>query len=285
MKSYNIIGYTIIFLNIIAAGLFAPTGWSFIAGAVVGFAFLLYIWFLGGLYASNILHMGIAHKTLHFKHWFVKSVTVFFSLTGIYINPTTWVNRHRHHHAFSDHEGDPNKLDEDGFWKTLYLCFFPYECKTDMAKDDVLKSPTMRVASSSYFSVISQITSYSLLWLAFGEFLFALVLWINVRIFALWVNMLQNFWTHDKRYGSRRYPDEDDNAMNLTDWLPVTATFSACLQNNHHHSPGFLRNSHDTAEFDFGFQSVRVMNRIGLVDASLSGIKMPKDAPLNEVGF
>lgn len=285
MKSYNIIGYAIIFLNIIAAGFFAPTGWSFAAGAIVGFAYLIFIWFVGGIYASNILHMGIAHKTMHFKDWFVKSITVFFSLTGIYINPTTWVNRHRHHHAFSDHEGDPNKLDVDGFWKTLYLCFFPYECKADMAKDDVLKSPTMRVVSTSYFGVISQISSYGLLWLAFGEFLFAIILWVNVRIFALWVNMLQNYWTHDRRFGSRRYPDEDDNAMNITDWLPVTATFSACLQNNHHHSPAFLRNSHDTSEFDFGFQTVRAMKWLRLVDASLSGIKMPKEAPLNDVGF
>ena len=26
----------------------------------------------------------------------------------------------------------------------------------------------------------------------------------------------------------------DDNAMNIGDWLPVMATFSACWQNNHH---------------------------------------------------
>ena len=25
--------------------------------------------------------------------------------------------------------------------------------------------------------------------------------------------------------------------MNIGDWLPVIGTFSACLQNNHHHSP------------------------------------------------
>ena len=75
-----------------------------------------------------------------------------------------------------------------------------------MAKDEILKTPTMRIVSSSYFGVFSQFSSYGLLWLAFGEWLFALVLWIGVRIFALWVNMLQNFWTHDRRFGTRRYP-------------------------------------------------------------------------------
>ena len=41
--------------------------------------------------------------------------------------------------------------------------------------------------------------------------------------------------------------------MNIGEWLPVTATFSACLQNNHHHSPGLLRLSHEESEYDFGF--------------------------------
>ena len=78
MRVYNIVGYTIIFLNILVAGIAAPTGWSFISGASVGFLFLLYIWFVGGIYASNILHMGIAHKTMNFKDWFVKFITRFF---------------------------------------------------------------------------------------------------------------------------------------------------------------------------------------------------------------
>ena len=149
-----------------------------------------------------------------------------------------------------------------------------------MAKDEILKTPTMRFVSTPYFGVFSQFSSYGLLWIAFGEWLFALVLWFGVRLFALWVNMLQNYWTHDRRFGTRRYPDEDDNAMNITDWLPVTATFSACLQNNHHHSPSFLRNSHDDSEFDFGFTTIRAMKALGLVEPSLSGIKMPKDVPL-----
>jgi hypothetical protein len=36
------------------------------------------------------------------------------------------VNRHRLHHAFSDHDGDPNKLSDDGFWATMYRCVIPY---------------------------------------------------------------------------------------------------------------------------------------------------------------
>jgi fatty-acid desaturase len=83
----------------------------------------------------------------------------------------------------------------------------------------------------------------------------------------------------------RRYDDERDNAMNIGEWLPVTATFSACLQNNHHHYPTLLRLSHDESEYDFGFSTVKVMKRLGLVKATARGGILPSDVPLRELGF
>ena len=83
--------------------------------------------------------------------------------------------------------------------------------------------------------------------------------------------MVQNYWTHDRRWGSRRYDVASDNAMNIGDWLPVMATFSACWQNNHHRYPHLLRTTHDPAEFDFGYITVRVMSALGLVKASTYG--------------
>ena len=97
--------------------------------------------------------------------------------------------------------------------------------------------------------------------------------------------MVQNYWTHDRRFGYRRYDDEHDNAMNISDWLPVTATFSECLQNNHHHSPGFLRLSHDDSEYDLGFMAVKVMKALGLVRATTKGAELPKDIPLSSLKF
>jgi len=117
-----------------------------------------------------------------------------------------------------------------------------------------------------------------------GSLPFATLLWVGTRLFAVWVNMVQNYWTHEKRWGYRRYED-DDNAMNIGDWLPVVATFSACLQNNHHHSPQFLRLSHEDSEFDFGFMTVKVMKALGLVKASNYGAVLPKDIPLKSLEF
>jgi len=104
-----------------------------------------------------------------------------------------------------------------------------------------------------------------------------------VRVFALWVNMVQNYWTHDRRFGTRRYDDTGDNAMNIGDWLPVMSTFSACWQNNHHHYPHLLRTTHDPAEFDFGYMTVRIMSALGLVQPSKTGTDKPSDLALAEI--
>lgn len=285
MKIYNVTGYSLIAIHVLAAGFTAPEHWGFLLGATVGFLYLVFVWFLGGLYLSDVMHMGIAHKTLAFKEWFIKLVTIFNNVAAIYINPLTWVNRHRHHHAFSDHENDPNKLAADGFWKTMYLCIFPYQCKSNLAQDAIFKSWTFRLVSSSVFGVVSQIVSFAVLWLLVREWKYALVLWCGVRVFALWINMVQNYWTHDRRFGTRTYDDEHDNAMNLGEWLPVTASFSASLQNNHHHYPNFLRTSHNSTEYDFGFLTVRAMKAMGLVKATSSGAQLPADVALKEVGF
>jgi len=114
---------------------------------------------------------------------------------------------------------------------------------------------------------------------------FAAAIWVVFRVFTLWINMVQNYWTHDRRYGYRRYDDECDNAMNIGEWLPVTMTFSACLQNNHHHCPGLLRLSHEESEYDFGFLAVKAMKALGLVRATGTGAELPKDVPLKSLNF
>jgi len=285
MKIYNVIGYSLIAIHISIAGLLAPAGWGFGFGAIFGMLYLIFVWFSGGVYLSDVMHMGIAHKTLNYKEWFIKFMAVFYNLTGIYINPVTWVNRHRHHHAFSDHDGDPNKLEDDGFWKTMYLCIFPYECRKNLATDKIFQSFSFRLVSNRYFTVFSAISSYALLWLIVRDWLYAVFLWSSVRVFALWINMIQNYWTHDRRFGTRRYVDEHDNAMNLGEWLPVTASFSASLQNNHHHFPHFLRTSHDEGEYDFGFITVRLFKFLGLVEASPTGVQKPEGVSLQTIGF
>jgi fatty-acid desaturase len=285
MRIYNVVGYSLLIIYTVACLYFAPPHLGPWTGLLIGAAYLVWCWFAGGLYLSSVIHMGITHGALAYKEWFVKGVTVVNNVFGIYVNPVTWVNRHRLHHTFSDHVGDPNKLAADGFWRTMYLCLFPYQAVANVARDPILKSWTFRVVSNPVFAVTVQAVNFWLLWLLVRDVIFAAVIWLGTRVFALWVNMIQNFWTHDRRFGYRRHPDEHDNAMNIGDWLPVTATFSACLQNNHHHHPGFLRLSHDESEYDFGFTTVKIMKALGLVEATRKGAEVPSDVPLKSLNF
>jgi sn-1 stearoyl-lipid 9-desaturase len=285
MRIYNVIGYSLLVAYTAACFYFAPPHLGPRTGLSIGAAYLLWCWFVGGLYLSSVIHMGITHGALAYKEWFVKGLTVVNNVCGIYINPVTWVNRHRLHHTFSDHAGDPNKLSEDGFWRTMYLCLVPYKAVANVAKDPILKTWTMRVVANPLFAIAAQAMNFWLLWLVVKSVAFAALIWLGTRVFALWVNMIQNFWTHDRRFGYRRHHDEHDNAMNIGDWLPVTATFSACLQNNHHHHPGFLRLSHDESEYDFGFTTVKIMKALGLVQATRKGAEVPKDVPLKSLNF
>jgi fatty-acid desaturase len=265
MKIYSAIGYSLIALHVGAAEVAAPDEWKPLSGAAVGAVYLLFTWMVSGLYVAHVLHMGLAHRALQFSAWFLNGMTLLSSVAGIHVDPRGWVNRHRHHHAFSDRPGDPAKLPGDGFWKTLWLCIVPYPCRADMATDAVLRTPLFRVVCHSWFGAVAHAASFLLLWALMGDALFALALWIGARLVGLWVNMIQNFWTHDRRFGTRRYDDPENDAMNITEWLPVTATFSACMQNNHHRHARFARMSHDAGQYDLGWTTLRWMESAGLV--------------------
>jgi hypothetical protein len=46
-----------------------------------------------------------------------------------------------------------------------------------------------------------------------------------------------------------------------------------------------LRLSHDNSEYDFGFLTVKFMKYFGLVKATRKGQELPKDIPLDALGF
>ena len=285
LKIYNVFGYLIILCYMLACMYFAPPHFGPWIGLFIGAIYFIFCWFLGGLYLADVLHLGIAHRSLDYREWFMKVVTLVNNIFGLYVDPIAWVNRHRLHHRHADHDGDPNKLASDGFWRTMVLCVLPYRCKENLATDKVLHSFSFRLSANPFFGIVAQAFSFYLLWKLAGSLKFAIAMWFGMRVFALWVNMIQNYWTHTRKYGYRRYYEDIDNAMNIGEWLPVTASFSACLQNNHHHYPGLLRLSHEESEYDFGFITVKVMKYLGLVKATRKGQELPEDVPLGALNF
>src|ERR1700749_2251534 len=128
MKMYNVAGYLIILLYLLACLYSAPTQLAPWRALLIGGLYFVFCLFLGGLYLADVLHLGIAHRALDYPDWFIKAVVLVNNFFGLYVDPIGWVNRHRLHHRYSDHEGDPNKLGKDGFWRTMYLCIVPYPC-------------------------------------------------------------------------------------------------------------------------------------------------------------
>ncbi|MFN0061583.1 MAG: fatty acid desaturase [Myxococcaceae bacterium] len=285
MKIHIWVGAATLLLQAVLSVALAPAWMGPWLGLAIGMGYLLVSWFLCGVYLADVIHLGIAHRALDFREGFVKGITLLNNTVGIYVDPIAWTRRHRLHHRFSDHEGDPNKLSSDGFFKTLWLCVFPYRCQTNTATDDILGTWPFRWVSNWYFALLSPLLSCGLLWWFVRDLRYAVAVWLGVRVFALWVNMVQNYWAHDRRFGTRRYDDSGDNAMNISDWLSVTATFSACWQNNHHHYPHLPRTSHDSSEYDFGLATVRAMAKLGLVKTSEIGLRRPKDFPSLELTF
>ena len=164
MKIYNAVGYAILLAYAAACMLLAPPHLGPWIGLSVGMTYLTASWFCAGLYLSCVIHMGIAHRALDYQEWFAKSLTVVNNTFGIYVNPVTWVNRHRLHHRYADHAGDPNKLASDGFWRTLYLCLFPYKTEINVANDAILATWPFRLAANPIYFVVAQTLSFLLLW-------------------------------------------------------------------------------------------------------------------------
>ena len=76
MKIYNLIGYSIIFFYGVGCMYFAPVHLGPWAGLLIGGAYFIFGWFMGGLYLADVLHLGIAHRALDYKEWFIKTRTM-----------------------------------------------------------------------------------------------------------------------------------------------------------------------------------------------------------------
>ena len=92
MKIYNVYGNLIILCYVLACAYFAPPRLGPWVGILIGAIYFVFCWFLAGLYLADVLHMGIAHRALDYKEWFIKAVTIVNNTVGIYVDPIAWVN-------------------------------------------------------------------------------------------------------------------------------------------------------------------------------------------------
>ena len=156
MKLYNFIGYAIILLYALACVATAPPHLGPWAGLLIGAMYFIFCWFLAGVYLSDVIHLGIAHRSLDYKEWFMKTVTVVNNTFGIYVDPVSWVNRHRLHHKHADHDRRPNKLQSDGFWRTMCLCVLPYQCSRQLWRRRDFEVADVSGGGAPVFAILAQ---------------------------------------------------------------------------------------------------------------------------------
>ena len=75
MKIYNVAGWALVLAYALACMYFAPPDIGPWAGLLIGAAYAVACWLIGGVYLSCVIHMGIAHRALDCKDWFVKGIT------------------------------------------------------------------------------------------------------------------------------------------------------------------------------------------------------------------
>src|SRR5262249_16649831 len=64
MRGYNVAGYALVATYAVACMYFAPPDIGLWTGLLIGAAYFVACWFVGGLYLSCVIHMGIAHRAL-----------------------------------------------------------------------------------------------------------------------------------------------------------------------------------------------------------------------------
>jgi len=69
LKIYNVYGYLIILFHLLACVFSAPAHLGPGAGLLIGAAYFIFCWFPAGLYLADVLHLGIAHRSLDYKEW------------------------------------------------------------------------------------------------------------------------------------------------------------------------------------------------------------------------
>ena len=201
MKIYNFIGYSIIFSYLLACMYFAPAHLGPWTGLAIGGSLLCLFLVSRRRVPGRCSSFGncpsfarlqrMVHKARHAREQLLRAlcrsgrlgeppsacITSIRTIPGIPINLPAMVSGERCISAsFRIHAmriWPPTKFSSPGH------------------------SGSLRTTVSRCFHRFSV---FALLWLLVRDLKFALVMWVGLRIFALWVNMIQNYWTHTRTY-------------------------------------------------------------------------------------
>ena len=235
-----------------------PQFWSW--QAIV--TFLVLYWITACLGVTIGYHRLLSHRSFRVPHWLER----FFATCGAIScqqGPLDWVGLHRHHHKFSDTDGDHHTSLKGLWWSHMGWMFedIPAMQAVPRLTGDLAKDPYYRWLNNNF--LLLQVPLAALLfWIgtATGAGGWALVLWgIPLRLVLVYhctwlVNSVTHYW------GDAPHNSGDSSRNNA--WV-AALTFGEGWHNNHHAFPHSARHGFGR-QIDLTWMHIQLMHALGL---------------------
>ncbi len=264
-KASNLNYAALVWLGVIhAIALAAPWTFSWSGLALV---FVLH-WLCGGVGICLGFHRLLTHGSFQTYSWVKRAIATVGCLAGEG-PPMTWVANHRLHHARSDQEGDPHSPREGSWWShALWLAFrvggkdageYYRKWAPDLYRDRYIRSldygfvPVNVISAAAIMGVGYLVGGWDLAisWMVWG-----VALRMVLVLHSTWlVNSASHMW------GYCNYETRDDSKNN---WWVALLTYGEGWHNNHHAHPRMAKHGHKWWEFDFTYNTIQLMKRLGL---------------------
>ncbi len=241
-------------------------GWSPFA---VTFAAVFYFIRMFGITA--FYHRYFAHHSFDANRVY-SFIFAFLGCSAMQRGPLWWAAIHRHHHIFTDVEGDVHSPLLQGFWWSHIGWILAYENKRTRIEylKDWLRYPEL-VLLDKFALAVPVLTG--VLVLATGHLLHLyapglgtdgpqLLVWGFFISTVMCSHATFSINSIDHMFGSRRYDLPDTSRNNL---LMAVLTLGEGWHNNHHHYPVTARAGFFWWEIDFTYYMLRILSLIGIV--------------------
>ncbi len=224
-------------------------------------------------------HRLLTHTAFKSPKWFERLLATL-GVCCLQDTPARWVAIHRMHHQHSDKQDDPHSPAAGFFWGHMGWLLYENRDHLSLANcdhyaHDVLSDPYYfwleRGVNGMLIYALHAISFFlvglGIGWAHLGGFLeglqfgLSLVVWgVLVRTVLVWHGTWAvNSITHI--FGYRNYETREHSRNN---WIVALLSHGDGWHNNHHAKPRCANNGHKWWEFDLTFQTIRLLQTIGL---------------------
>lgn len=210
------------------------------------------------------LHRGVIHKSYHTSSVFRSILVYFFVLTGLG-GPLSWLKLHYYRDYWQNQKTCPkyfayeHSLLKD-FWWNLHLKFIPNEIdKYGIPKEDLNNKWFIWLEKTWYLhNIIFALIIYFML--DFNSMLLLVFFRSSMTILGHWYI---GYASH--KYGYSHFEIHNAKESGFNDVLLGLISFGEGYHNNHHAHPTSANFSVKWYEFDLGWKTIKLLDKVGLI--------------------